>query len=238
MSPSGTLNPGTWLSWRIDPAICLSIESRDVDDRIGLVGAPVPELAHLVGLEPVARDLLGKVQMIARERIDGVGRRDAGLAMIAVLESADAVGIVNEDGVRPIPAKGAHDIAEKFARVLEPAVGIAEHDDVPHAHEVRGGTLLVGALARERGRRQCAVGSAGSAVRTEHVGHLAPRGSPLRHDAPGADLSIVRMREDHHRLVGNFGHDFELGGRRVSGHEGILQECPSSGAIRRGEAVL
>src|SRR4029434_3956056 len=72
----------------------------DVDDNVGLVGAPVPELAYLVRLEPVHRDLVGKVQMVAGERIDGVGRRDAGLAMVAVLESADAIGIRNEDRSR------------------------------------------------------------------------------------------------------------------------------------------
>jgi hypothetical protein len=46
------------------------------------------------------------------------------------------------------------------------------------------------------------------------------------------------VREDHHRLVGNLGHDLELGERLVSGHGAILQEWRSSGAIRRGEAVL
>ena len=51
--PSGTLKPGTWLSWRTRAAICRSTASDDVHDHVGLVDAPVPELADLVRLEPV-----------------------------------------------------------------------------------------------------------------------------------------------------------------------------------------
>ena len=71
-----------------------------------------------------------------------------------------------------------------FAGVLEPPVGIAQHDDVPHAHEVRGGPLLFRSLPGQRRRRQRAIGGAGSAVGAQDVGHLAARGRPLGHDAP------------------------------------------------------
>src|SRR4029450_5415738 len=36
---------------------------RHVHHHVGLVGAPVPELPHLVGLEPVSGEVLGKVQV-------------------------------------------------------------------------------------------------------------------------------------------------------------------------------
>src|SRR2546430_1726915 len=84
----------------------------DVDDDVGLVGAPVPQLAHLVRAQAFARDLLGEVQVITRERIDGVAGGEAGLAMVAVLEVADAIRIVHEDRVRPVLTDGAHDVAE------------------------------------------------------------------------------------------------------------------------------
>src|SRR5262245_56886233 len=45
---------------------------RDVDDHVRLVGAPVPELAHLVRGEAFLGDLLGEVQMVARVGVDGV----------------------------------------------------------------------------------------------------------------------------------------------------------------------
>ena len=55
---------------------------------------------------------------------------DAGLAVVAVLEALHAVRVVDEDGVGPVAADGAHDVAEELARVLEPAVRIAQHHDV------------------------------------------------------------------------------------------------------------
>src|SRR5207247_10802062 len=60
-----------------------------------------------------------------------------------------AEGVVDEDGLRPIAAEGAHHVAQEGARVLELAVGIAEHDHVLHAHEVRGGALLAGPTLRQ-----------------------------------------------------------------------------------------
>src|SRR3989454_9825360 len=196
----------------------------DVDDDVGLVHAPVPDLAHFVRLEPVPRDLLGEVQMVAGVGGDGVGRHEAGLAMIAVLKALDPIGVVDEDGVGPIPAGSGHDVTEKLTGVFEPAVGVAEHDDVPDAHEVRGGALLLGPLPRERGRRQRPIGGAGGAIGTQHVRDLAPRGRPLGHDAAGADLGVVGVGEDHHRLVRDIGHDLELGSIGVSWHETILQD--------------
>src|SRR5207245_11137148 len=60
----------------------------DVDDDVGLVGAPVPELAHLVRLEPVPGDLPGEVQMLTRVLMERVGRGDAGLSLAGMLDAA------------------------------------------------------------------------------------------------------------------------------------------------------
>src|SRR5947208_3627107 len=78
-----------------------------------------------------------------------VGRRDARLAVVAMLKALDAIGIVHEDGVRTVLPDGPHDVAEELARVLQLAVRIAEHHHVLDAHEVGGGALLVGAFLRE-----------------------------------------------------------------------------------------
>src|SRR5882724_5895138 len=160
---------------------------RDVDDDVRLVRAPVPELADLV-------------------------RRQPRLAVIAVLEVADAVGVVHEDRVRPVLPDGPHDVAEELARVLEEAVGVAEHHHVLDAHEVGGGALLVGPSGRERGRRERALGGAGIAVGAQHVRDLAAGGDPFGDDAARADLGVVGMREDHHRPLGDVAHDLELPG--------------------------
>src|SRR5215470_2226140 len=136
----------------------------DVDDHVRRVRTPVPELANLVRSEPFLGDLLGEVQMVAGERIDRVGRREPRLAVIAVLEVLDAIGIVHEHRVRSILPQRADDVAEELPRVLEEPVWIAEHDEVLHVHEVGGCALLFGALGRERRRRQRAFGGAGIAI--------------------------------------------------------------------------
>ncbi len=71
-----------------------------------------------------------------------------------MLEPLDAIGVVDEDGVGPVVAERAHDVTEEPAIVLELTVGIAEHDDVLDAREVRGRALLVSPFLRELGRRQ------------------------------------------------------------------------------------
>src|SRR2546425_8799792 len=43
----------------------------------------------------------------SRVGIDGVGRRDARLAVVAMLETLDAIGVVDEDGVGPVVAERA-----------------------------------------------------------------------------------------------------------------------------------
>ena len=178
VTPSGTLKPGIWLWWRTSAAIWRSIPACDVHDDVRLVGAPVPELAHLVGLEPFLGDVLGEVQVVAGVGVDRVGGGDAGLAVVAMLEAFHPVGVVHEDGVRPVAADGPDHVAQELARVLEPAVGVAEHLHVTHAHEVGGGPLLVGPLAGELGRGEVAVGGSRVAVGAQHVGHLAAGGHP------------------------------------------------------------
>ena len=160
--------------------------------------------------------------MVAREGVDGVGGHDPRLAVVTVLEAPGAVRIVDEHRVRPVAADRAHDVAQELARLLEEPVRIAQHDDVPHAHEIGGGALLGGPLAGQLGRRQRALGSAGIAVGAQHVGHLAPGRHPARDHAARADLGIVGMGEDHHGAVGDVGHDLELAvhrlGRGGAGH--------------------
>src|SRR5882724_1112711 len=116
------------------------------------------------------------------------------------------------DLVRPVLPDGPHDVAEELARVLEEAVGVAEHHHVLDAHEVGGGALLVGPSGRERGRRERALGGAGIAVGAQHVRDLAAGGDPFGDDAARADLGVVGMREDHHRPLGDVAHDLELPG--------------------------
>src|SRR5260370_16465951 len=58
----------------------------DVHDDVRLVRAPVPELAHLVRLEPVPGDVLGEVQVVARVGVHRVGGDDARLPVVAALE--------------------------------------------------------------------------------------------------------------------------------------------------------
>src|SRR5438094_1598024 len=198
----------------------------DVDDDVGLVGAPVPELAHLVRLEAVPREVLREMQIVPGVGIHGVRRGDSRLAVIAVLEPFDPIWVVDEHRVRPVPADRTHDVAQEPAGVLEPAVGVAEHDDVPHAHEVAGGALLGRPFLGQRSWRQRAVGGARRAVRAEDVGHLAARRRPLGHHATRADLGVVGMGEDHHRFVRHLGYDLELAGGGVSGHAAILQDGP------------
>ena len=65
-----------------------------------------------------------------------------GLAVVAMLEPLHPVRVVDEHRVRAGTADGVHDVAEELPGVLELAVGIAEHDHVLDAHEVRGGALL------------------------------------------------------------------------------------------------
>src|SRR3546814_6412472 len=62
--------------------------------------------SDLCSSDLLGRDVLREVQVIARVRIHGVGRDDAGLAVIAVLEAFDAIRIVDEHRVRPIRPDG------------------------------------------------------------------------------------------------------------------------------------
>ena len=130
-----------------------------------------------------------------------------------MLEAAHTVRIVDEDGVRPIAAERADDVAEELARVLETAVRMTEHHHVLHAHEVGRRALLARAALRELIGRERAIGGAGVAVGAEHVGHLAAGGDPLGDDAAGADLRVVGMGEDDHGAFRNLGHELELAGR-------------------------
>src|SRR5215470_6450746 len=189
-----------------------------VDDDLRLVGAPEPQLAHLVWLEALPRHVLGKVQVVARVGIHGVLGDDACLAMVAMLEALRAEGIVDEHDVRPVAAERAHDVAQEGTRVLELTVGIAEHDQVLHAHEVGGRALLARAALRELIGRERAIRGAGVAVGAKHVGHLATGGDPLGDDAAGADLRVVGMGEDDHGTFGYFRDELELA--RSGGHAG------------------
>ena len=98
-------------------------------------------------LQPVAGDVLGEVQVVAGEGIHGIGGGDTGLAVVAMLKSAHAVGIVHEHRVGPVLAERVDDVAEELPRVLQLAVGIAEHHHVLDAHGIGGRALLVGPLA-------------------------------------------------------------------------------------------
>src|SRR5215813_3078568 len=189
-----------------------------IHDDLRLVGAPEPQLAHLVRLKALPRHVLGKVQVVARVGVHGVLGDDARLAMVAMLEALRAEGIVDEHGVRPVAAERADDVAQEGARVLELAVGIAVHDQVLHAHEVGGRALLARAALRELIGRERAIGGAGVAVGAQHVGHLAAGGDPLGDDAAGADLRVVGMGEDDHGAFGYFRDELELA--RSGGHDG------------------
>ena len=63
-----------------------------------------------------------------------------------MLKTAHAVGIVHEHRVGPVLAERVDDVAQELPGVLQLAVGVAEHDDVLDAHEVRRRALLVGPL--------------------------------------------------------------------------------------------
>src|SRR4029077_4540570 len=146
----------------------------------------------------LAGDVLGEVQVVARVRVDRVGGGDAGLAVVAVLEALHAVGVVDEHGVRPVPADRPHHVAQELARVLQEAVRIAEHLHVPHPHEVGGGPLLVRPLPGQLGGGEIAVGGARVAVGAQHVGDLAAGGDPAGDDAAGSALRRVGTGRDHH----------------------------------------
>src|SRR5215475_400228 len=77
-----------------------------IHDDLRLVGAPEPQLAHLVRLEALPRHVLGKVQVVARVGIHRVLGDDASLAMVAMLEAPGPEGIVDEHGVGPVAADG------------------------------------------------------------------------------------------------------------------------------------
>ena len=162
-----------------------------------------------MGLEALLGEMLGEVQVVAGEGIDRVCADQAHHPVVAMLESPDAVRVVGEDGMRPIHAHGAHDVPAELPAVLEPAVGIAEHHHVLHAHEVCGGALLRRPPFGELSGRQRAVVGARAAVGAQDIGDLAAGGHPLGYHAPGAELRVVGVGEDHHGPVGNVGHDLQ-----------------------------
>src|SRR5215469_3841990 len=188
-----------------------------VHDDLRLVGAPEPQLTHLVRLKGLPGYVLGEVQVVARVRIHGILGDDARLAMVAMLEALRPERIVDEHDVRPVTPERPHHVPQEGAGVLELAVGIAEHDQVLHAHEVGGRALLPGPPLRELIRREGAIGGARVAVGAEDIRDLAAGGDPLGDDAPGADLRIVGMGEDDHGAFRNLGHELELAGS--GGHD-------------------
>jgi hypothetical protein len=176
----------------------------DIDVHVGLGRGHDPDLADGVGL------VAGLEEFRERERVAGVRvhraqRRLAG-GQVVRMTGEDPVPqpfrALAHDAVGPDLADHPGQVAPQVHAHLEPAVGIAEEDEVGHAHFGRRRRLFgpadTGDLAPRHGR----VEAAGIAVGHDAVGDLSPGVGPGGDRSGHPEIDIVGVSGDHQDATG------------------------------------
>jgi hypothetical protein len=194
----------------------------DVDVGVVAVGAVQPDLAHVVRLKTFLEQL-GEDEAGLRRRKHGVEGDVGGDAMVRMVHVAVAVeahgGIAAHDGVRPIAADEAREIAPHRDGGLQHAVLVAEEDDLRDAEDgARRALLLLPDLQQTLARHVGGGGVVGAGVpaRDAHADDLAPRPRPRRQRARHRELLVVGMRVNRHHAC-----------RRLDRLRGLLRHEPS-----------